>query len=682
MFTRVEADPEGDILPLHLGARTAPTIGPIVTVFAAVLSGTIVAAVAVHQISSGGSPIAGARPWSTGLAAMAFVMSGAAITRRLPSNPLGWLLLGIALSETLDTTGWVLAQRSHVAACAHQIFGWPPISLTILLALLFPTGTLPSRRWRPVLWAAIAGIVIPSLGLAAIGILEHDRLRHLGRPLQGTAALWMTAAQAGCAIGLVAGCLALTSLLGRWRSATGVERQQLKWFGIATIVFFLGLIGEIAFPGALYLGLAAIPVAVAIAILRFRLYDLDLVLNRTLVYGILTAGLVLFYVFMVGSVSSQVSAKGWLGRPLAATGVIALGFQPARQWLQRRIDRLVYGDRGDPFSVVSALGQLLSTAGTSEDVLPCVVETISCKLQLPFVAVEVTAPDGSTVTVEHGRRIVEPLAFRMIYQGAEEGRLLVGPRSPGEPFSAAESRLLATLAHQVAPVAHSVQLTCALRRSRERAIRGREEERRRLSRDLHDGLGPILSGLRLGIEGTARQLPATAPEVDLLNRLAGQAAEGTIEVRRLINDLRPDALDSLGLVEAIRQTAERFAATQLDGHPTRFEVEVVGLPGNLPAAVEVTTHWIVTEAMHNVLRHAKASRCVVLLSCDGRTLEVVVDDDGDGLTAPLPNVANAAGGVGTISMRERAEEIGGHCSIANGPLGGARVLAHLPLGTP
>jgi signal transduction histidine kinase len=314
------------------------------------------------------------------------------------------------------------------------------------------------------------------------------------------------------------------------------------------------------------------------------------------------------------------------------------------------------------------------------------VETISCKLRLPFVAVELTAPDGSTVTVEHGRRIAEPVAFHMMYQGREEGRLLAGPRCSGKPFDAVDRRLLTMLADQIAPVAHSVQLTTALRQSRERAVRGREEERRRLRRDLHDGLGPILSGLRLGIDGVARRLTPTSPEGDALVWLAAQAAAGGAEVRRLINDLRPDALDSLGLVGAIEETADRFAANYLDQPSTKFEIRAQQLPANLPAAVEVATHWIVTEAMHNVLRHANASRCVVTLRCDNTVLEVVVDDDGKGLcpspVCPAIGAPPSSGGVGMISMRERAEEIGGRCSIADSPLGGVRVLARLPVGTP
>jgi signal transduction histidine kinase len=326
--------------------------------------------------------------------------------------------------------------------------------------------------------------------------------------------------------------------------------------------------------------------------------------------------------------------------------------------------------------VVATLGHLLGTVGDPEKMLPSVVEIISLTLQVPFAALEMIGSDGTPIVVNHGRRVSTPVAFPMVYQGLEEGSLLVAPRSPGEQFSERERRLLETLADQVAPVTHAVQLTTALRRSRERVVRSREEERRRLRRDLHDGLGPILSGLRLGIEGVARRLTPTSSEGAALAQLAGQADAGRSEVRRLINDLRPGVLDSLGLVGAIEEAATHFPTTRANGRPMTFAISERNLPQDLPAAVEVAAYWIVTEALHNMVRHANAETCAVSLSCKHDTLEVLVVDTGDGLPSPCPL------GVGTASMRERAEEIGGSCSIANDPLGGTRVFARLPVGRP
>lgn len=414
--------------------------------------------------------------------------------------------------------------------------------------------------------------------------------------------------------------------------------------------------------------------AVARELKRLRLHGRGVFDNRVLVHGILTGALVTLYALVFYRVGKELPPKRHLVLLLAGTATVALTFQPARQWLQSTIDRLVYGHRGEPFAVVAALGHLLGKLGDPEEVLPRIVETIGSMLQLPFVAVKMIGSDGNAVSVHYGHRTGTPVPFPMVYQGVHEGNLLISPRSAGEHFGTAEHRLLETLADQIAPVAHAVQLTTALRRSRERVVRSREEERRRLRRDLHDSLGPILSGLRLGMEGVAHGLQRTGLEVEALIRLARQAGTGQEEVRRLINDLRPDVLDSLGLVSAIDEATGRFCMTRADGRRTRFELRAQDLPGDLPAAVEVAAYRIVTEALHNVVRHANAETCTISLSVNHDTLEVAVEDDGVGLASPLPPP-----GVGTTSMRERAEEIGGSCSIANLRSGGTSVFVRLPL---
>lgn len=659
--------------PLLLTPRTRKAAYPA-RIAAGVMAGGLLAALAYHTfIGKDGTPIGGSHPWSTTLLALAFLVCGTAVAGRIPSNPLGWLLLGIALAATLDTVSWVFAPHWELAGWVSQAAWWPAISLPVPLLLLFPTGRLPSRRWRGVLWMAVLGIVLPTIGLVALAVMVPARLNDPLVPLHGGQVDWLRVTLLAAGLSLAAACAAVASLIGRWRSATGVERQQLEWLGSAVIVAFLCLAVDKEVGGVGYVGLALIPVALAIAILRFRLYDLDLYLNRALVYGALTGGLVLFYVLVVGLVVAAFGHAERLGPSLLATGAVAVVFQPARHWLQRRVDRLVYGDRGDPFRVVAALGRSLGDVGNPEEVLGRVVGTISSGLQLPFAAVELTGSRGPTIAASHGRWITEPVAFPVVYEGARVGSLLVATRSPADRFTTAECRLLETLADQVGPVAKSVALTTELRRSRERVVRSREEERRRLRRDLHDGLGPILSGLRLGLEGIARRLPPETELVEAVGRLGMQAVAGRDEVRRLIDDLRPGVLDSLGIVGAIEDAAARFPAARPDGRRVRFAVKADDLPSDLPAAVEVAAYWIVTEAMHNVVRHANADRCTVSLSRRGDHLEVLVEDDGDGIGSP------AHVGVGLGSMVERAEEIGGRCSIENGPHGGTRVLAHLPL---
>jgi two-component system NarL family sensor kinase len=552
----------------------------------------------------------------------------------------------------------------------------PAISLAVPVVLLFPTGRLPSWRWRPALWASVAGTTVATIGLVVIPILVPSRLNHPLVPLHGSAAGWLRVTLLGAGMCLVAACCAAASVVGRWRSSSGLERQQLMWLGPAAMVAFLSLAAEKVLPGAGYLGLALIPVALAVAILRFGLYDLYLYLNRTLVYGALTLALVPFYVLVAALAVAVFGHGDRLVPSLVATGAVAAVFQPARYWLQRGVDRMVYGERGDPFRVVATLGHTLGDFGNPQEVLARVVETISCALQLPFAAVDVVGANGPLAVAGYGRRVASPVDFPMVHQGANVGSLLVATRAPRQQFGTAERRLLETLADQIGPVAKSVALTNELRRSRERLVRSREEERRRLRRDLHDGLGPILSGLRLGIEGAARGLPPASPLLEALGRLGEQAVAGRDEVRRLIDDLRPGVLDSLGIIGAIEDATTRFSATQADGHRIRFEVVARDLPPDLPAAVEVAAYWIVNEAIHNVVRHANAQRCTVSLVASDKALEVLVVDDGDGIGS-----ADRAG-VGLASMRERAEEIGGVCWIENGPQRGTRVAAHLPVGQP
>jgi signal transduction histidine kinase len=275
----------------------------------------------------------------------------------------------------------------------------------------------------------------------------------------------------------------------------------------------------------------------------------------------------------------------------------------------------------------------------------------------------------------------------LIYQREEIGRLVIAPRAPGEGFSAADRSLLEDLARQAAVTVHAVRLTTDLQRSRERLVETREEERRRLRRDLHDGFGPTLASLALGLN-VARKLMAREQLRDadgVLDRLEQETEATVVDVRRLIYGLRPPALDDLGLVAAIRQQAEsqgfvlegedtgHMAASE-DGS-TLFSLDVPGELPLLPAAVEVATYRIVQEALTNVARHARAGTCSVHISVDraSATLACEVTDDGVG----MPDGRRA--GVGLSSMRERAEELGGRCEIGSGPEGGARVLARLPL---
>ena len=282
-------------------------------------------------------------------------------------------------------------------------------------------------------------------------------------------------------------------------------------------------------------------------------------------------------------------------------------------------------------------------------------------------------PDG-TLLAETGRRR-GPVAERpLTYRGEAVGTLLICPRTPGSVFGPADERLLDDLARQAGALLHAVRLAADLQESRRRMVTAKEEERRRLRRDLHDGLGPELAALTLKVDGAALQL-VNRPEraTQLLTDVRTGLGRTIEDIRRLVYDLRPPALDELGLLGALRDFVRRLD-TAGDAQPV-FCVDAPEQWAALPAAVEVAAYRIATEAITNVVRHARATRCQVRLERTDGALTVEVVDDGAGLPEPL------VPGVGTRSIVERATEIGGTASVRRrADRSGTVVQACLPLG--
>ena len=672
----------------------------------------------------------------TGVLSLTFPTVGALIISRLPTNPVGWIFCGVGLLYALRrftmayadyalTANFALPWGEHVAWFSSWIGFAGPILAGVLLMLLFPNGQLPSRRWRIVAWSAVLGAaltiladaftpgplsthlnVINPFGLAAViggGFTTYD--------------LFPASTVLGTTLLAVSSIAALFSLILRLRRARGDEREQLKWFLYAavpaTVCLNLVLSYEIVatytknvlynvvwilpwdvFNYILYVAVFAlllVPVCTYIAISRYHLYDIDLLINRTIVYGTLSACVVGTYVLAVGGLGVLFQARGNLAISLLATGLVAILFQPLRMRLQRGVNRLMYGERDDPYAVTSRLGRRIEATLAPEAVLPTVVETIAQALKLPYAAILLKEGDGFRSAASYGSPIAEPEALPLIYQREEIGRLVIGPRAPGEVFSTGDRSLLEDLARQAEVAVHAVRLTADLQSSRERLVTTREEERRRLRRDLHDGLGPTLASFALKLEG-ARKLVTRKPEdaEALLSRLTEQTQDTVMEVRRLVYGLRPPALDDLGLVAAVRQQAESHGFIAHEGFPGAAGDGVSGqtglvffleAPGNmptLPAAVEVACYRIAQEAITNVARHSRAKTCRVRLSVDrgAGVLEVEITDDGVGM--PEDRVA----GVGLSSMRERAEELGGTLAVEPRRESGTRVLARLPLLAP
>ncbi|HET7357595.1 MAG TPA: GAF domain-containing sensor histidine kinase [Nocardioidaceae bacterium] len=616
---------------------------------------------------------------------------GALILSRLPRHPVGWLFLGCGLVSAFTLAVYAYAAYGLVehpgslplALGAGWVSAWVWslgfMPLAGLGPLLFPDGRLPSRRWRPLLWVAIAGPLLVVLANAfRPGPLENHPVRDNPLGLALPAPVFSILGAAGLGLFLVGFLGSVAAALVRWRRARDVEREQLRWFALSVALLAVAVIPP--YPSWLAVPLAIVvtpmfPIAIAVAILRDKLYGIEVVVRRSLVYGTLTVVLLVGYAVVVSLLGLAVQGHAGSGVRLAATALVAIGFAPVRTRLQRSADRLVYGGRGDPYAVLTDVGRRLDvTEDADSEVLDEVAEAVAMSLRLPYVRVEVhrSGKVEDPMTAEWGARR-EPLhEVSLSFRGQRVGALFAAARTGQRRLSSAELRLLEDLGRQVGVAAHAMLLSRDLQRSREGIVATREEERRRIRRDLHDGLGPALAGVALGLDAVGRLVPVSPDEaVRLASGLKEEVQAGIADVRRLVEDLRPPALDQLGLVGALEQHAARL--TERDpGLSVR--VEASGVPA-LPAAVEVAAYRIATEALNNVARHAAARQCLVRLALeDGRILAVRVEDDGIGFTAP------ARLGIGLPAMRERALELGGSCETGPGLSGGTRVAARLPLG--
>ncbi len=624
-----------------------------------------------------------------GAVGVAFAVVGAVILRYRPGNRIGWLLCVGSLPLAVLNAGLayayhdvIVAPGSLPAATAVEavVNVLPLLGLGLLVAILpqlFPTGTPVSRRWRPVLWAGWAFVVTGTVSNAFIP-QQIQGLPGVQNPTAIPAAQdFFGALQAVALLCLVVAVVAgVAGLVVRWRRSRGDERQQIKWFIAGTAPVLVPMALHDRYPtvaGAfIALLLTLIPVTIGVAVLRYRLYDLDLVLNRVLVYLTLSAMTAAVYLAIVVGSEMVVGAGHGLGVQVAATIVAAAVFQPLRLRIQRGVDRLFFGDRARPYDALTRLGRTLEHAPEPAAVPGMVVASVADALRVPYAGIEFVLADGAVVAAEHGVAVNDPDRFPMIYQDETIGHLVVSRRGPGEKFSAADLRLLTDLARQAGVATHASRVTTALQQARLALVTAREEERRRLRRDLHDGLGPALAGVTLGLHATQATIPRDQGKAaGMLATIETQVEDAIRDIRRLVYGLRPPALDEYGLTRALQQ----YAATLEGGSRLAITVSApdAGL-GELPAAVEVAAYRIATEAMTNVARHAHATRCEVTLRCDG-ALHLDISDDGRGIPAGTP------AGVGLTAMRERAAELGGHIHLAS-DAAGTRIATHLPMPEP
>jgi signal transduction histidine kinase len=547
--------------------------------------------------------------------------------------------------------------------------------------LLFPDGRLPSRRWRAV--GIAAGVVtallvavelcVPfDLALAAYGQTAPPEFAGLGLDplaLPLPAPLWLRLAGAVPWLLLALGACAVVTYAARFRAADLRRRAQLRWVLVALALATLWLGAGAFLPFALFnVGIVVVALAVAaalvVAVTQHRLYDIDAVLVNAVVLGALTA-LVVVVDVAVFAAGGALGARNSPAAYVVATVVVAAAYAPLRARLQRRVSRALQGSRSDRYALVSTLARRLEETTEPDAMLLEVAVLVSRAFRAPYVRMELDRPDGTTTVAEHGRPQEPVLVLPLKHRDEAIGRLVLAP--PSTRLSDADQALLADVVRQAGVAARALVLSEALQESRERLVTAREEERRRLRRDLHDGLGPALGALTLKVETARALLHDPDPRADGLLVGVTQDVNGVLaDVRRLVHGLRPPALDEVGLAGALEQQAEQFRREAGAGGPLSVTLRTEGDLRQLPAAVEVAAYRIVSEALANVARHAAASSCTIDVVLNGSLL-IEVRDDGVGVPAA------ARLGVGLTSMAERARELGGTAEVLSGDAGSDRV---------
>jgi two-component system NarL family sensor kinase len=592
------------------------------------------------------------------LIGVSFGLCGALIAWHRPWSALGWMYafggacqaasaVAAPLAELLDERG-ADAWTVRLAATVFQ-WGWPVnITLIPISLLLLPDGRLASRRWRPV---AIAVAVTAPLFVLEAGLDPEQSSSPLAAYLtlsdgvyDSLAWLW-TVSEVRWLLSVLVG---VACLVVRYRAGSEAVRRQLLWLVAAAAVIAVAVTPWALVAGTPIIVLFTVPLlpaAVAVGVLRHQLLDIRLVVARGLTYALLSGLVLAAYAGLVVVLSGVASAL-----------LVALLALPLRSRLQAAVDQLLYGERGDPLKVASRVGRSLGAG------LPETLDEIRMALRLPYVSVVVNGRTLATAGVLAGPTADLPL---------EGGMLVVGLRRGERRLDPADERLLTLLSGPLATAVHATTLLEQLQLSRERLVLAREEERRRLRRELHDGLGPLLTGIALSAD-TAANLAGHVPDAALKEKLAAVRSDSRSaiqEVRRIVDGLGSPALDSLGLVEALRIRADQVNRRS-DGAALRTVVEA-GELAPLSPAVEQAVYRIATEALTNVVRHSRATSVVVRLGADEAGLHCEVLDDGGRTSDWRP-------GVGIAGMRERVAELGGSCEVGSGAHGG-EVRVCLPM---
>jgi signal transduction histidine kinase len=562
----------------------------------------------------------------------------------------------------------------------------------VLLPLYYPDGRLPGPRWRLVLWSSLLLVLIALITSLDPSVASSGLPNPLSvKALAGTA----KAVQLPLPVLFLAtGLAAVFSLVVRYRHGNHRDRQQLKWLMAAAALLLVSFVVSFTLPVhqsdfLLPLAAAALPIAIGIAILRYRLYDIDVIINKALVYGGLAAVITAVYILVVINIGALIGGSQRLWLSLLATAVIALAFQPIRQRAQRVANRLVYGQRATPYEALSQLSEHLSERYSEEDILDRMSRILAQgtgaeraeiwvragqRLVLASSSPPTDPADTPELSLQNGKLPTLPrdAVVAVTHQGELLGALAVSKKR-GESMNTVEQKLVADLAAQAGLVIKNVGLNRDLlarlndlRTSRQRLVTAQDEERRRIERDLHDGAQQHLVALKIKVglaESVAEPESKTRP---ILAQLKHDADEAIDNLRELARGIYPPLLASDGLGAALQAPARRFAV------PVELEVDPLA---RQPREVEGAIYFCCLEALQNVAKYAEASHVKLRVWTQDASLAFAVEDDGKGFE-PATVVRSS----GLQNMRDRLEALGGSLAVTSAPGRGTRILGRVPVG--
>jgi signal transduction histidine kinase len=556
-----------------------------------------------------------------------------------------------------------------------QLQGWLWVPgffpLITLVPLLYPDGLLAGRGWRLAALCAVVGTALLSVGMCLYPEPFAGPVPVEKPVTSEVVALAFTVP--GALLVAPAALGGLGALVVRVRSSRGVARRQVAVLIVPAALVLVVTLAQSAIPSpwdvlAQAAAIMMLPLAIGVAVTRHGLYDLDTAVRRALVAASLAVCLAGLYISVLAVLRALAGSSSPASAAVAA-GVTGVLLQPLAKRLSAGVDRLYYGDRANPYAVLTLLGQDLTAVGLDVSSVPEVVgHRVVTSLRLGGAEIELYVDDERRAVATVGGSVPENApAFDLRHRGEVVGRLRVAPRPGERELDPRDAEILERVVDQAAPALAALQLHQQLQRSRESLVTTREIERRRLRRELHDGLGATLAGMRLQVE-SARRLVGEPTAQRLLDSTGNGIIQAVAEVRHICAGLRPPGVDDLGLGRAIDLAADRVRTPGLD---VRVDV---GLLPDVGPATEAAAYRITAEALANVVRHSGASEVTVTVRVQETGLVVTVEDDGVGVEP------DAVRGVGLTSMQRRAEELGGRLVVSTPEnLRGTRVQAVLPI---